>query len=117
MPDSPVTLSPPPPLTGWMADVQARLANRPDLEPVAPGERRRAAVLVPLFVRDGMLWILFTRRTETVEHHRGQISFPGGAEEPGDANLAETALRESEEEIGLARSDAILLGRLSPIAT
>jgi 8-oxo-dGTP pyrophosphatase MutT (NUDIX family) len=100
-----------------MADVQARLAKRRDLEPVAPGALRRAAVLVPLFVRDGKLWILFTRRTETVEHHRGQISFPGGAEEPGDANLAETALRESEEEIGLARSDAILLGRLSPIAT
>jgi 8-oxo-dGTP pyrophosphatase MutT (NUDIX family) len=100
-----------------MADVQARLATRRDLEPVAPGALRRAAVLVPLFVRDGKLWILFTRRTETVEHHRGQISFPGGAEEPGDANLEETALRESEEEIGLARSDAILLGKLSAIAT
>ena len=117
MSDTSATLSPSPPLTGWMADVQARLARRRDLEPVAPGALRRAAVLVPLFVRDGKLWILFTRRTETVEHHRGQISFPGGGEEPGDANLAETALRESEEEIGLARSDAILLGKLSPIAT
>jgi 8-oxo-dGTP pyrophosphatase MutT (NUDIX family) len=68
-------------------------------------------------VRDGGLWILFTRRTETVEQHRGQISFPGGAQEPADATLWETALRESEEEIGLAPSDTIALGSLSPIVT
>jgi 8-oxo-dGTP pyrophosphatase MutT (NUDIX family) len=72
---------------------------------------------VPLFVRDGRLWILFTRRTDTLEHHSGQISFPGGAQEAGDATLQDTALRESEEEIGLDRKDAIGLGSLSPIVT
>ena len=105
-------------LSGWMAEIQSRLASRPQrpLGGEAAG-RRRAAVLVPLFVRGGRLWILFTRRTDTLEHHRGQISFPGGAEEPGDATLEDTALRESEEEIGLERKDAILLGALSPIVT
>ena len=100
-----------------MAELRDRLARRPPLAPVESGDRTRAAVLVPLFVRDGGLWILFTRRTETVEHHRGQISFPGGGQEPEDRNLADTALRESEEEIGLAPEDAILLGALSPIVT
>ena len=102
---------------GWMSDVRARLARRPRPEPLDETDLRRAAVLVPLFVRNGMLWILLTRRTETVEHHRGQISFPGGAEEPDDASLFETALRESEEEIGLKRQDAIPLGSLSPMKT
>ena len=106
------------PLTGWMAEVAQRLAARePRIIREGTEGRRRAGVLVPLFVRDGALWILFTRRTETVEQHRGQISFPGGAQEEVDASLWQTALRESEEEIGLAPSDAIALGSLSPIAT
>jgi 8-oxo-dGTP pyrophosphatase MutT (NUDIX family) len=106
------------PLTGWMAEVARRLAARePRIIREGTEGRRRAGVLVPLFVRDGSLWILFTRRTETVEQHRGQISFPGGAQEAVDATLWETALRESEEEIGLAPSDPIALGSLSPIVT
>ena len=100
-----------------MQDVERRLASvsRPGVS-----ERpatRRAAVLVPLFVRDGLLWVLFTRRTETVEHHRGQISFPGGAAEPGDESLLATALRETEEELGIASGDIRVLGSLSPIET
>jgi len=100
-----------------MAEIQSRLAARESLTTIEPGPLRRAAVLIPLFVRDGQLWVVFTRRTETVEHHRGQISFPGGGQEADDASLAATALRETEEEIGLARADAIILGSLSPIAT
>ena len=117
MSDSNATLSPPPPLTGWMAEIQTRLAAHESLSSIEPGPLRRAAVLIPLFVRDGQLWVLFTRRTETVEHHRGQISFPGGGEEADDASPAQTALRETEEEIGLSRGDAIILGSLSPIST
>ena len=101
----------------WMEDVERRLAARPPLPPESPGAARRAAVLVPLFVRDRMLWVVFTRRTETVEHHRGQISFPGGAEEPGDENLIGTAVRETEEELGIRPEDVRLLGSLSPIVT
>ncbi|MGH9399777.1 MAG: NUDIX hydrolase [Thermoanaerobaculia bacterium] len=102
---------------GWMEEVRARLASRPRRESLDERNSRRAAVLVPLFVREGGLWVLFTRRTETVEHHRGQISFPGGTEEPQDESLFATAMRESEEEIGLARGDAIPLGSLSPMVT
>jgi len=106
------------PLTGWMAEVAGRLAKRPlRILREATEAHRRAAVLVPLFVREGSLWVLFTRRTETVEQHRGQISFPGGGQEAGDATLWDTALRESEEEIGLSPADAIRLGSLSPIVT
>jgi len=100
-----------------MAELRDRLAlwNR---QARAPEEgNRRAAVLVPLFVRDGGLWTLFTLRTESVEHHRGQISFPGGAEEPEDSTLFHTALRETEEELGIRTEDAVPLGRLSPIVT
>jgi 8-oxo-dGTP pyrophosphatase MutT (NUDIX family) len=68
-------------------------------------------------VRESGLWVVFTRRTESVEHHRGQISFPGGGEEPGDATLWHTALRESEEELGIRPEDALALGRLSPLTT
>jgi 8-oxo-dGTP pyrophosphatase MutT (NUDIX family) len=101
-----------------MEDVALRLRRRvpapPDPPPAAP---RRAGVLVPLFVRDGALWVVFTLRTETVEHHRGQISFPGGGEEPEDGSLLDTALRETEEEIGVSAADVRYLGRLSPMVT
>jgi 8-oxo-dGTP pyrophosphatase MutT (NUDIX family) len=105
-----------------MEEVESRLARRvqPPESAGAGGDRaamRRAGVLIPLFVRGGQLWILFTRRTETVEHHRGQISFPGGAHEPGDENLLVTALRETQEEIGIAPDDVRLLGALSPLPT
>lgn len=103
---------------GWMDEVRLRLEGRAPREAAAPsGELRRAGVLVPLFVREAKLWILFTRRTESVEHHRGQISFPGGAEEPGDENLFATAVRETQEELAVAPSDVIALGALSPIVT
>src|SRR5687767_518274 len=102
---------------GWMEEIESRLSAVPLVEIETSGALRRAAVLVPLFVRDGMLWVTFTRRTETVEHHRGQISFPGGVEEPEDEDLAATALRETQEELGILPRDVRLLGSLSPIVT
>jgi 8-oxo-dGTP pyrophosphatase MutT (NUDIX family) len=68
-------------------------------------------------VRDAKLWVLLTRRTESVEHHRGQISFPGGAEEEGDEDLQATALRETEEELAIVAGDVLPLGSLPPIVT
>src|SRR5439155_25786639 len=88
--------------SSWMEEVRARLEARERILPAPLQGRRRAAVLIPLYVRDGALWVVLTRRTETVEHHRGQISFPGGAEEDEDGTLLQTALRETEEEIGIA---------------
>lgn len=105
------------PAATWMDEVRARLGARDREEPSAPEGQRRAAVLVPLFMRDGALRVLLTRRTETVEHHRGQISFPGGVEEEGDETLLATALRETEEELGIAAGDVQLLGTLSPLTT
>jgi 8-oxo-dGTP pyrophosphatase MutT (NUDIX family) len=108
----------PAPLTGWMAEVNARLAKVSRTEPKGVREGlRRAGVLVPLFVRDAKLWVLLTRRTESVEHHRGQISFPGGGEEESDEDLYAAALRETEEELAIASNDVIPLGPLSPIVT
>ena len=102
---------------GWMEELERRLASRPLIEPEPEAAVRRAGVLVPLFVREAMLWIVFTRRTDTVEHHRGQISFPGGAEEPEDEDLRATAIRETGEELGVRAEDVRLLGALSPIVT
>jgi 8-oxo-dGTP pyrophosphatase MutT (NUDIX family) len=70
-----------------------------------------------LYRQDGAWHLLFTRRTETVEHHRGQVSFPGGMAEASDRDLAHTALREAEEEIGLRPEAAEVLGMLPPRRT
>jgi len=71
-----------------------------------------AAVLVPLVDRAGRVQVLFTQRTAHLDDHAGQISFPGGRVEAGDASREETALRETAEEIGLASQSIELLGRL-----
>jgi 8-oxo-dGTP pyrophosphatase MutT (NUDIX family) len=110
-------------VTGWMEEMRARL-NRPWPErslaatPSGSGRPiREAAVLVPLYVRDKELFTLFTERTDQVEHHKGQISFPGGGKEPQDATLWHTAVRESEEEIGVPRQSVQLLGALPRLVT
>jgi len=76
-----------------------------------------AGVLAPLFVQEGAVRVLFTQRTLTVKDHRGQIAFPGGVRDPADPHLLATALRETEEEIGLAPAAVEVLGRLPAIAT
>jgi len=72
---------------------------------------RHGAVLIPLFRDGGEYKVLFTKRTDTVEAHRGQISFPGGRIDEEDRSLLDTALRETEEEIGLPRQAVSVLGR------
>lgn len=100
-----------------MDEVRERIEarERPAPEPVEGA--RRAGVLAPLFVKDGALWVLLTRRTESLEHHRGQIAFPGGALEEGDPSLLHAALRETQEEIGVAPQDVRTFGALSPLTT
>ena len=72
----------------------------------------RPAVLLPLFEKSGEYHLVFTKRTETVNYHKGQISFPGGRPHPDDRSLLDTALRETWEEIGLPPKDAEVLGEL-----
>jgi 8-oxo-dGTP pyrophosphatase MutT (NUDIX family) len=76
-----------------------------------------AAVMVLLYRKDGEYCILLNKRTEDVEHHKGEISFPGGARDPEDADFRDTALRETSEEMGIDRADVTVLGELDDIAT
>ncbi len=78
---------------------------------------RIAAVLVPFFREDGEWKLLFTERSEEVADHKGQVSFPGGQAHPEDADVAATALRETDEEIGLPPGDVRALGILEPMLT
>jgi 8-oxo-dGTP pyrophosphatase MutT (NUDIX family) len=76
-----------------------------------------AAVLLPLFQWQGDWHLVFTRRTDTVESHKGQVSFPGGACDEMETMAEQTALREAQEEIGLDPGDVHLLGRMNDIVT
>ena len=78
---------------------------------------RRSAVLIPILSVDGVPSLLFTKRTETVDHHKGQISFPGGAEDNHDDSPEATALREAREEIGLPEETVDVLGLLHDLQT
>jgi len=76
-----------------------------------------AAVLVPLVWHAEEWHLLFTRRTDRVESHKGQVSFPGGACDEGEATADATALREAEEELGIRPQDVKILGRLANLLT
>lgn len=76
-----------------------------------------AAVLLLLFSKEGQYHLLLNKRTELVEHHKGEICFPGGAWDPEDADLWATALREAQEEMGIEPRDVEVLGELDPVTT
>lgn len=87
-----------------------------DLNPdtVLPAGRklRPAGVLVPVLIRDGAARLYLTKRSSALKHHPGQIAFPGGKQDEGDADVVAAALREAEEEIGLDRANVDVLGTL-----
>jgi len=92
--------------------------NHHELEGLLPdGPLREAAVLVGLVTRGDGWQVLLTRRTDDLRHHAGQVSFPGGRIEPGDRSPIDTALRESQEEIGLEPRYAVPVGFLDPLCT
>ncbi len=119
-----------PTLPDWLRE---RLTRPLDLPPDAGHAAREArfpdatpaAVLVPLIWRESPgaddepvgWWLVFTRRTMHVRTHRGQIAFPGGRTDPGDRDAADTALRETTEEIGLSRDQITILGELPTFVT
>lgn len=89
--------------------IRSRLASLDRRELMMPFARE-AAVLMPIFERGGNPHFLLTKRTDEVETHKGQISFPGGMRE-ADEDLEQTALRETFEEVGIERSKISILGR------
>lgn len=80
-------------------------------------QARKAAVLLALFEQENETYIIFIHRASTLRMHAGEIAFPGGSYETGDASLVATALRETSEEIGLPPSRVEVLGLLAPIFT
>jgi len=98
-----------------LARLRTIVAERPAIEIDAP-QFRRACVLVPI-VRDADGWsILFSRRSENLAAHSGQIAFPGGGVEAGES-LEAAALREADEEVGIAPRYVELIGRLDDLVT
>ncbi len=105
--------------------IRQRFAAAEPFEPEHPGDGRpfegrspaAAAVLLPLVQRPDGLTVLLTRRTEHLRDHAGQISFPGGRSEPDDASPAATALREAQEEVGLAPAHVEVIGTLPTYTT
>lgn len=124
-----------PPLRDWVVGrfaTRRTIADHPSVPIDVSGERgdhnlndgmepfrplKTAAVLVPLVDRPDALTVLLTRRTTHLAHHAGQVSFPGGHIEPGDAGPVDTALRETEEEVGLDRRAIEVIGRLDTYVT
>jgi 8-oxo-dGTP pyrophosphatase MutT (NUDIX family) len=90
-----------------LANHQRRVITGPGLIP--------AAVLMPLFDKDGAAHFLLTLRTHKVDTHKGQISFPGGGWEAGDRTIHDTALRESYEEVGIRPEDVQIIGELDDV--
>lgn len=107
LPRSPADIVMPPGSSRWPEPVQERLS----------GLLKPAGVLVPIFERGTELSLLLTQRSADLKHHAGQVSFPGGSMEAHDADVEETALRETEEEVGIARRDVSVLGYLQTMPT
>ena len=102
----------------FFQELRAKLEQSPGKPFHLPGVTlRESAVLVPLFLREGAPYALFTKRPTTLRQHAGQISFPGGSRDPEDASPLHTALRETREELGLPETHVEVLGMLDEIPT
>lgn len=100
----------------FIDSLQTTLINRTP-QVLAEWNARPAAVLVPLHWYNDEWHLLFTRRTDDMDEHKGQVAFPGGKIDPDDASPEAAALREAEEEIGLQRKDVKVIGRLDELIT
>ena len=97
-------------------DIKEKLAKAPR-QTLAPHDFKLSAVMLLIYPKNGDYSLLLNKRTHEVEHHKGEISFPGGAKDPEDDTLLDTALRETHEEMGVDPSDVRVLGDLSQVAT
>jgi 8-oxo-dGTP pyrophosphatase MutT (NUDIX family) len=107
----------PRPRDEWAARLKRVLLDPAEAAALDVHGRIDAAVLVPLFVADGELHAVFTRRRDDLRRHAGEISFPGGRQDDDESDLRLTALREAEEEIGLPPDAVELIGALQPTPT
>ena len=105
------------PLPGLAGQMQMMPQPRPGMERGFDPAHcpREGGVLVLLYPKAGELTLVLTRRADTLHHHRGQVSFPGGARESGDADFVQTALREAQEELGIQPENLTILGTLTPL--
>ena len=107
-----------------LEEISSRLSQVLDTPPDKPlpsgllnQQPRPAAVLIPFLHKEGEWHLLFTRRTDTLPEHSGQVAFPGGRTDPQDSSPVATALREADEEISLKPDDVKLLGSLKRLTT
>jgi len=100
----------------WKQKIKEILTSR-QRQVVIGGSFRPSAVLIPVYEKDGEYYIVLTKRTQNLMYHKGQISFPGGAYDKEDGDLADTALREAFEEIGVRPEDVEILGSLDDEST
>lgn len=98
-------------------DQVRKILNTRDRSIIEQPSLARAAVLVPLFKKGENCHIVFTKRSDNVRYHKGEISFPGGVFDEKDLELQQTALREAFEEIGLKENDVQIIGVLDDIIT
>lgn len=103
-------------MTNAISILHVALGSRPK-QRIKDHSLVEAAVLLLLFYHRNEHWILLNRRTELVEHHRGEISCPGGKRDAMDENLLQTALRETHEELGVLPADVTILGELDDLQT
>jgi len=104
-------------IIGVMRERLRQALSRRQKRRIVDTSRVSAAVLLPIYYKQGQYYILFIKRSERVKEHKGQISFPGGAYETKDGTLVNTALRECAEEIGLRADDVEVLGELDDAIT
>jgi len=105
---------------GWLSEgtIIARLSHQEQKIPeIYQHNLKKAAVMMPIYCGKNGWEIFFTKRTQTVQYHKGQVSFPGGVSEHGDVDAAATALRETREEIGISPADVSVLGIMNMMPT
>lgn len=93
------------------------VTHGPGHRPIKHAESRAAAVLVPIIEREGELHLVYIRRSDIVESHRGQVAFPGGRVNPEDRTLLDTALREAQEEVNIEPHTVDVLGGFATMST
>ncbi len=88
-----------------------------DAKSLPSPKKMSAGVIIPLYEKEGRVFILLTKRTETVRIHKGEVSLPGGMSEARDRSTMDTALREFREEVGVVKRDVNIIGRLDDVIT